>query len=55
MVNQNRVVCFIFSVRLKNRELCMCGIAGVFAKLDKKIVEQMVNSMSHRGPDNSDF
>lgn len=33
----------------------MCGIVGVFGNLDKKIVKRMVDSLSHRGPDNSAF
>ena len=33
----------------------MCGIVGAFANLDKKIIQKMVDSLSHRGPDNAAF
>ena len=29
----------------------MCGIAGFIGKPDKKILQQMVRSLKHRGPD----
>ena len=29
----------------------MCGIAGVFQQPASQLVEEMVNSISHRGPD----
>lgn len=33
----------------------MCGIVGAFANLDENIIKQMVDSLSHRGPDNAAY
>lgn len=33
----------------------MCGIAGVFGKADRKLVETMSFSLRHRGPDGNDL